>query len=160
MTKIQKILSAVATVALGVMLIILRSEVISIAMTVFGVGSIVLGVFDLIEKRIPPAVIKLVVGFIVIVCGWVIVSAVLYVLAGILLIIGILFLYEKMKNRVRCRTWYYTLCEYAVPILCIVIGTLFLFNQGNSVNWVFIVSGSVTVIEGGLLLIDALQTGI
>ena len=37
---------------------------------------------------------------------------------------------------------------------------LILFNQGNSVNWVFIVSGSVTVIEGGLLLIDALQTGI
>ena len=158
MTKTQKILSAVFTVALGIMLIILRSEVISIAMTVLGVGCIVLGVFDLIQKLIPPAVVKLVVGAIIIICGWIIVSAVLYVLAGLLLIVGILFVYEKMRNRVRCQTWYLTLCEYAVPILCIVIGTLLLFNQGNTVNWVFIVSGSVTVLEGGLLLVDALQT--
>lgn len=158
MTKTQKILSAVFTLLLGVMLIILRSEVISIAMTVLGVGCIALGFFDLIQKLIPPAVIKLVVGVIIIICGWVIVSAVLYILAGLLLIVGVLFLYEKIKNRVRCQTWYYTLCEYAVPILCIIIGTLLLFNQGNTVNWVFVVSGSVTVLEGALLLIDALQT--
>lgn len=158
MTKIQKIISAIATMALGVMFIILRSEIISIAMTVLGLGCIVLGVLDLIEKRVPPAVIKIVTGLIVILCGWVIVGAVLYVLAGVLLIAGILFLYEKLKNRVRCKTWYYTLCEYAVPILCIVIGTLFLFNQGNSVNWVFIVGGSITLVEGGLLFVDAMLT--
>ena len=158
MTKTQKFLSAVFTVALGVMLIILRSEVISIAMTILGVGCIVLGIFDLVQKLIPPAVVKLVVGTIIIICGWIIVSAVLYVLAGILLIAGILFLYEKIRNRIQCQTWYLTLCEYAMPILCIVIGTLLLFNQGNTVNWVFVVSGIATILEGALLLIDALQT--
>lgn len=158
MTKTQKFLSAVFTVALGVMLIILRSEVISIAMTILGVGCIVLGIFDLVQKWIPPAVVKLVVGTIIIICGWIIVSAVLYLLAGILLIAGILFLYEKIRNRIQCQTWYLTLCEYAMPILCIVIGMLLLFNQGNTVNWVFVVSGIVTILEGALLLIDALQT--
>ena len=157
MTKTQKILSSVLTVALGVMLIILRSDIVSIAMTVLGVGCIILGVFDLVQKLVPPAVVKIVAGIIVIICGWVIVSAVLYVLAGALLIVGVLFLYEKIKGRVRCQTWYYTLCEYAVPILCIVIGTLLLFNQGNTMNWVFIVGGGITIVEGGLLLVDALQ---
>ncbi len=158
MTKTQKILSALFTMALGVMLIVLRGEIISIAMTVLGVGCIALGILDLVQNRVPPAVIKLVVGVIIIVCGWAIVGAVLYILAGLLLIAGILLVYEKLKNRVRCATWYQNLIEYAVPILCIVIGVLLLFNQGNTVSWVFIVSGSITVIEGGFLLVDALQT--
>lgn len=158
MTKTQKILSAILTIALGVMLIVLQGEVISIAMTVLGIGCIVLGVMDLVQKRIPPAVVHLVVGIIIIVCGWAIVGAVLYLLAGVLLIAGILLLYEKMKAHVKCTTWYYTLCEYAVPVLCIVIGILLLFNQGNTVNWVFVVSGIVTIVEGGLLFVDAVQT--
>ena len=158
MTKTQKILSAVFTILLGVLLIILRGEVISIAMTVLGIGCIVLGIMDLIQKRVPPAVVHLVLGVIIIVCGWAIVGAVLYLLAGVLLVAGILLVYEKWKSRVKCNTWYYTLCEYAVPVLCIVIGILLLFNQGNTVNWVFVVSGIVTVVEGGLLLVDAMQT--
>ncbi len=158
MTKTQKILSAVLIMAMGVMLIILRAEIISIAMTVLGIGCIAFGILDMIEKRIPPAVVKTVVGVIIIICGWAIVSAVLYILAGVLLVAGILLVYEKCKTRVRCATWYHTLVEYAVPLLCIVIGVLLLFNQGNTVGWVFVVSGSFTVIEGGFLLIDALQT--
>lgn len=158
MTKTQKILSAILTMALGVMLIVLQGEVISIAMTVLGVGCIVLGIMDLAQKRVPPAVVHLVLGVIIIVCGWAIVGAVLYLLAGVLLVAGILLVYEKLKLRVRCSTWHQALCEYAVPVLCIVIGILLLFNQGNTVNWVFIVCGIITLIEGGLLLVEALQT--
>lgn len=155
MKKSEKLISAALTIALGVLLMILQGEIISIAMTVLGVGLLVLGVFDLVKKSVPPAVVKLVVGVVVIVCGWTIVGAVLYVVAALLLIAGVLLLYEKIKARVYCVNFFHTLCEYAVPSIFIVIGLLLLFNQGNTVNWVFIASGAFTVTEGGLLLVNA-----
>lgn len=157
MKKSERLITALITIALGVLLIVLRGDLISILMTVVGLGLIALGVMDLIDNRIPPAVVKLVGGVVVIVCGWVIVEAVLYLVAGALLIAGILLLYEKIKSRSRCDTLFYTVCEYAVPAVFLVIGTLLMFNQGNTVNWVFIFGGIFTIIEGGLLLVGALS---
>ena len=82
-------------------------------------------------------------------------SAVLYLLAAILLIAGILMLYEQIK-RGACKELWRTICAYAVPAVFIFIGLLLMFNQGNTVKWVFILSGILTVIEGGLLLIHSL----
>ena len=156
MKKSERLITALITIALGVLLIVLRGDLISILMTVVGLGLIAFGIMDLIDNRIPPAVVKLVGGVVVIVCGWVIVEAVLYLVAGALLIAGILLLYEKIKNHSRCATLFYTLCEYAVPVVFLVIGTLLMFNQGNTVKWVFIFGGIFTIIEGGLLLVGAL----
>ncbi len=155
MKKTEKIISAALTMALGVLLIVLQGRLVSILMTVLGLGLIAFGIMDLINRLFPPAVIKLVIGAVIIFCGWVIVSAVLYLVAAALLIVGILLLYEKIKLRVRGVTLFHTLCEYAVPVLFLVIGGLLLFNQGNTVNWVFIVSGVFTVVEGGILLVNA-----
>ncbi len=157
MKKSERLITALITIALGVLLIVLRGDLISILMTVVGLGLIAFGIMDLIDSRIPPAVVKLVGGVVVIVCGWGIVEAVLYLVAGVLLIAGILLLYEKIKNHSRCATLFYTLCEYAVPVVFLVIGTLLMFNQGNTVNWVFILGGLFTIIEGGLLLVGALS---
>ena len=93
MKKTEKIISALLTIALGVLLIVLKGNVISILMTVLGLGLITFGVFDFFHNLVPPAVIKTVIGAIVILCGWVIVEAVLYVLAAALFIVGILLLY-------------------------------------------------------------------
>lgn len=157
MKKSQRLITALVTIAFGVLLIVLRGDLISILMTVVGLGLIAFGIMDLIDSRIPPAVVKLVSGVVVIVCGWVIVEAVLYLVAGALLIAGILLLYEKIKTHSRCATFFYTLCEYAVPAICIVLGVLLMFNQGNTVEWVFILGGIFTIIEGGLLLVGALS---
>ena len=154
MKKTEKIVSALLTIALGVLLIVLKGSVISILMTVLGVGLIAFGLVDLCNRLIPPAVVKIVVGAIVILCGWVIVEAVLYVLAAALLIVGILLIYEKINNKSVCPTLWQTVCEYAVPVVFILIGIFLLFNQGNTVNWVFVLSGAFTIIEGGLLLVD------
>ena len=154
MKKTEKIVSALLTIALGVLLIILKGSVVSILMTVLGVGLIAFGLVDLCNRLIPHAVVKIVVGAIVILCGWVIVKAVLYVLAAALLIAGILLLYEKIKSKTVCPTFWQTVCEYAVPVVFILIGICLLFNQGNTVDWVFILSGAFTIVEGGLLLVN------
>ena len=155
MKKTEKIITAAATIAFGVLLMILQGSIVSILMTVLGVGLIAFGVMDLINKNFPLAVVKLVCGLVVIICGWVIVSAVLYILAAVLLIAGILLVYEKIRCSKKGETLLKTLIEYAMPILCIVIGVLLMFNQGNTVNWVFIIGGIFTVVEGGLLLVGA-----
>ena len=155
MKKTEKIIAALLTIALGVLLIALRGTLVSILMTVLGVGLIAFGVMDLFDRLVPPAVIKIVVGLVVILCGWVIVEAVLYVVAALLLIAGILLLYERIKRKPCCSAIVQTLCEYAAPAISLVIGPLLLFNQGNTVNWVFILSGAFTIVEGGLLLVGA-----
>ena len=156
MKRTEKIVAASLIIALGVLLVILRGEIVSILMTVLGLALIAFGVLDLFNCAVPPAVVKLVVGVVVIFCGWLIVEAVLYVLAAYLLIAGILLLYEKIKFRARCINLFHALCVYAIPALCLVIGVLLLFNQGNKAQWVFIIGGVFTVLEGGLLLIGAL----
>lgn len=156
MKKMEKIISALLTIALGVLLIILRGEVISILMTVVGLGLIVIGVLDLVHGDTPIGIVKLVGGILIILCGWIIVQAVLYIVAAVLLIAGILVVYEKWRSGICFENIWQALREYADPILFIVIGCLLLFNQGNTVQWVFVISGALTVVEGGLLLVNAL----
>lgn len=152
----EKVISAILTMALGVLLIVLRATFIEVLMTVAGIGVIVLGIIDLLQTMVPPAVVKIVVGGLIILCGWVLVEAVLYLVAAILLIGGILLLYDKIKRRVHCFKLWQTIVEYAIPSMLIFIGVLLLFNQGETINFIFVFSGILTVIEGGLLLVNAL----
>ncbi len=153
----EKIVSAIITMGLGVLLLILKGDFISILMTIAGVSLIVLGVLDIFRNFVPPAVVKIVVGALIILCGWVIVEVVLYIVAAILLIVGILLLYDKVKKKIYCRDLLHTICEYAVPALFIMIGFMFLFHQGKAVNLIFIISGILTLLEGGVLLFNALS---
>ena len=152
MKKSEKIISAVLMMVLGIMFIILKDKFIGLLMTVLGISLIVLGIADIIEKRIPPAVVKMVSGVLVIICGWVVVEAVLYILAGMLLIFGLLLLYYKIKNRTCGVNFWQTVLEYAAPAICIVIGILLLFHRGAVVNSIFIISGILTFVEGGIML--------
>ena len=156
MKKTEKILSGAITVLIGVLLIILKAKVISIAMTVIGIALLVAGFIDLAHEKMPSGVCKIVAGGVIILCGWVIVSAVLYILAAFLIIAGILMLYEKVKKQVKCNVLWKTICEYAFPAMFLIIGLCLLFNQGNTINWFFVVSGIFTVLEGGLLILLSL----
>lgn len=158
MKKTEKILLALGIIALGVLLVVLRDKIISVLMTAFGLGLIVYGIVDFINDSLPPAVIKLAFGVVIILCGWFAVASVLYVLSAFLLIAGVLLLYEKIKRRVRCSSLAHTLYCYAVPAIVLLIGILLLFNKGNTVGWVFVLSGIFTALEGGLLLTNAFLT--
>ena len=157
MKKSEKIITAILTMVFGILLIIMQDNFIGILMTIAGICLIVLGVVDIFQRFIPPAVIKIVSGILIIVCGWVLVEAILYVIAALLLIAGILLLYDKIRKGVLCDTVWQTVLEYALPSVCIVIGALLLFHQAFAVEIIFIISGSLTLIEGGLLLIEAFK---
>lgn len=153
----EKIISAIVTMALGVLLLVVKGDVISILMTVVGISLIVLGILDIFYRLVPPAVVKIVVGAVIILFGWVIEQAVLYILGAILLIVGILILYNKIKRKVYCRCILHTIFEYAAPALFILIGMMFLFQQEKTLNLIFVISGILTIMEGGVLLANALM---
>jgi hypothetical protein len=140
---------------LGIALLILRGSLISVLMSVVGIVFIAFGIIQWIKGQIVLAIIKAVIGIVLIICGWTVVSAVLYVLAAAVMITGILLLYEQLKNQGCGATLLQKIAAFAYPIVCILIGFFLLFNNGNEAQWVFIVSGSLTVLEGGLLLLSA-----
>lgn len=150
----EKLISALLTVALGVMFIVLKQEVISIAMTVLGAVLIILGIMNLIQKAFTPGVIKIVIGAIVIVFGWTIVSAVLYIVAALLLVYGVYLLCVRIKERKKSMHTLDIITAYAAPAVCIIIALLLFFNQGGAVAWVFVVSGILLIVEGVLTLIE------
>ena len=60
MKKSEKIITACLTILLGVLLITLKGNFISILMTLVGVGLIVLGIVDLAYRASPSAIIKMI----------------------------------------------------------------------------------------------------
>ena len=157
MKKTEKIITAVLTMVVGVLLIAMQDKFIGILMSIAGACLIVLGAVDLYHRYISTAVIKLVSGVLIIVCGWLLVEAVLYILSAMLLIAGILLLYDKIKKRVKgCSLWS-TLLEYAMPSLFIVIGFLLLFHQAFALEIIFVVTGILTLIEGSILLVEVFE---
>ncbi len=156
MKKTEKIIASILIMALGVLFILLKDAFISLLMTLLGVGLIVFGIIDIVHKLVPPAVVKIVSGVLVIVCGWALVEAVLYILSGALLVFGILLLYQKVKLRVCGVDFLRTVLEYATPVIAILIGVLLLFHHAAFVNFVFIFSGVLLLLEGGVLLFEGL----
>lgn len=156
MKKSEKIISACATILFGILLLVLKDDMISILMSIIGVGLIALGIVDIVAKAIPAAVIKIVCGVFIIVCGWVVVRAVLYILAAILLVFGILSIYYNIKRKVRGCTPLHTATYYIVPALYIAIGVLLLFHKSAAVDIILVLCGLLTVIDGGILLFNAI----
>lgn len=159
MKKSEKILAAILTMVIGILLIAMQGDFIGILMTIAGVCLIVLGVIDIFSRALPSAVVKIVSGVLVIVCGWTLVEAVLYIVSAVLLIAGILLLCDKLKKKARCAVIWHTLLEYASPIACILIGGLFLLHQTLAIELVFVLGGILALLEGGILLANAFWEG-
>ena len=157
MKKTERIIAAVLTMVVGILLIAMQDRFIGILMSIAGSCLIVLGAVDIYHRYISTAVVKLVAGILIIVCGWALVEAVLYIIAAMLLIAGILLLYDKIKKRVSCDTLFKTVLEYALPSMFIVIGCLLLFHQAFALEIIFVVTGILTLIEGGIALIEAFE---
>lgn len=154
----EKLIEAALTMLLGILFLIMKQGVVSIAMTVLGVVLLVLAVLDLLDRKTLPAIIKAVFGVVVIVFGLALAQAALYVLAAILLIWGIYELYSKLKIHLRGNTVGLTVMLYLSPIMNIVLGLLLLCNQGGTLTWIFIIVGVLLIVDGALLLCDAFRT--
>lgn len=155
--KNNQLISAIITIAIGLLFIVCKNDIIGITMTVFGVALIVSAVFDFVHKQIVPGVVKSVVGVVVIIFGWTLMSAALYIMAALLLIYGLLLLYAAIQNRGLISDKVDKVLSFVQPSVYIFVGICLLFNQGGTIDWVFILSGIFLVIEGIVALVQYLK---
>jgi hypothetical protein len=154
--KSEKIVTSILTLTLGILLMVLKGGTLQVFTSVVGVMLLVLSVFDFVAKDFKLGVAKCVIGALILVFGWLIVKVALYVLAAGLVIVGVWGIYDRIKCGVGFSWTAKPILLYARPVVCTLIGVLLLFNQGGTIDWVFVVGGILTVIEGGLLLLEAL----
>lgn len=150
----EKIIIAILTISFGVLLIGLHGRMISVVTTILGISLIVVGVMDFLNKDNVQGGIKLAAGIIAIALGWLIVDIVLYLVAAILVVVGGVGLYHEIKWNVHCKWTVDVFLIYVKPSLCVIIGLLLFFN---AFAWAFYVAGAITVLEGCVLLVDALR---
>ncbi|MGN0571203.1 MAG: DUF308 domain-containing protein [Candidatus Fimenecus sp.] len=157
MNKKECIVSAVASIALGVLFIVLKNDVISVALTVFGVLLLCAAVFDFVHRFVSMGIVKAVLGVCVLVFGWVFVNLALYILAAAIIIMGLL----QIVNTYRAMLVGFTFGEkcllYLKPVGTVIAGACLLFNQGGTVAWVFIATGVLLVAVGILEIVDAVR---
>ena len=143
----NNLFSALCMLAIGILLIVLKTSAISIAMTIFGVYLIYKGVVTILSKDLVKGLIVGVIGIALITCGWLFVTVALYVLAAVLLINGI----GDMLSLVR-RGGKPNLAEYLSPLLMTIAGVLLIFAQGETLSWMFIVVGALVVLKSLLMI--------
>ncbi len=156
MTKTEKLIIALGLVALGVLFILLKDKFIGILMSVAGGSLVALGVVDICNRRVAQSVIKLVCGLLIVVCGWVLVEAVLYLLSGVLLVFGVLSIYDKIKHTRVCDSVWKTALSYSVFAVVTAIGLLLLFQSLLDVGVTLIICGVLMIIAGALILVESL----
>ncbi len=154
MKKSERIISALVTITLGVLLVAWRGDIIHVLMTVLGISLIVLGVLNWLENDVKQAIFKLLSGLLAIAFGWLLISAVSYVVATCLILLAVYLAVDFFKKGgMRC--WSGTPVSPWIKPLCLTLMGVFLFlNNGGEAEWAFIVVGVLTILLGGVLLFD------
>lgn len=143
--------------AIGLLLMILKGEIISIAATIFGVVLIVNGIFSIINKDTTRGVVQIISGAAIILFGWLFLTLVLYLLGLILIGYGVLELINRFKIKVIFDNQVKKIIYYVIPFLYILAGGSLLFNQTKAINFVFIFTGLTLLINGILVIIDSIK---
>ncbi len=146
MQKNSSLMTAVLSIALGILFVIKRGGVLGLAVSLVGLVLIIAAIFDLVKKDVTSAIVKGVLGVGVLVFGNLFIHLALYLIAIALLIMGLLQLVQSIRNKNR------NAMALIAPGLTVLAGVCLLFQQGGSVDWIFIMVGIVLIIEGVLSL--------
>jgi hypothetical protein len=152
--KKESIVTALVSIVLGLLLIIMRANVIKLAVTIVGVVLIVWAIRDFINKLTNTGIIKAVIGACVLIFGWMFIGLALYILAAALIIMGLLKIVNTVKYGPRGVTVADNVIIYAKPVITALAGACLLFNQGGTISWVFIITGIMVVISGVLEIVE------
>jgi len=153
--KNNKLLTGIILAAVGLLFIILKGQVISIAATCIGVVLIVNGIMLILREDMTKGIAMIVVGVVIILFGWLFVTIALYILAVILIYFGVIDIINKFKVKIIFDDVIKKILYYLIPILYIVAGVCLLFNQGEAISFVFVLTGVILLINGVLTIIDA-----
>ena len=157
MNKKDQLMSAVLSIILGLLLIIMKNKVINITIAVFGIAILISATIDFINKLINIGIVKAVVGVCVLFFGWMFVNLALYIVAAAILIMGLLQIVNIQKYTFINISSAEKVMIYIKPILTVIAGGFLLFNQGGTLAWVFVLTGTLLIIQGVLGIVVLLK---
>ncbi len=158
MKKTSQLISAIMTLVLGILFLILKDDVIGIALTVLGIVLIITAVLELIRKNFTSGIIKAVLGIAVLVIGWTLLDIAIIVVGIVLMVYGILELIKRIVAIVKKQTdgFLATILGFIAPAICIAASVLLL--TGKALDIGITIAGVLFIIDGVLALIGALAS--
>lgn len=150
--KLNKQITAIIAIVVGLMFIAMKGEVISIALSVLGAGFLIMGIMSIAKKEQQKGVLGIIAGAAVLIFGWLFVNVALTVVAVLMILFCGMNLVGNLKNDGYPMSTVQTIKVYSKPIMGLVAGICLLFNQGGTVAWVFVLAGILFVLEGIMML--------
>lgn len=158
MKKTSQLISALMTLAIGILFVILKAQVVGICITVLGVALIVTAVLDLIKKSIVSGIVKALLAAAVLIIGWLLLDLALVILGIVLLVYGVLEIFKTIVAAVKDKNIgaLGIVLGLIEPIICVVASVFLITNTGSAIAWTVIVAGILLIIDGALGVIRAL----
>ena len=154
MEKKENVILGLIYIVVGVLMIIMKGGVINAAITVVGVAVIISAIFDFSNRMTNTGIVKAVIGVCVLVFGWLLVNIAFYILAACIIIMGLFQIVNINRYGPVNLTGGQKFLTYIRPVLTVIAGACLLFNQAGTINWIFVVTGVLLIVEGFLELIN------
>ena len=156
--KANKLLMSIFTIVVGVLVLTLKGAIVSIAVTIFGVYLIAVGLLDIIKKSdLIVGLVKIAVGLVAAILSWLIVVIASVLLGVVLIINGVTSLLQVLKAK-RPKGLLPTLLTFAAPVISIVGGLCLCGAWGSLAVAMYTVAGIVIILNGVISLLDFLAT--
>ena len=97
--KNNKMIEAIAYIAIGVLFCILRAGLLGWLMTAVGILLVVMGVSNALSKDYVQGIIKIAAGILIALGGWLFVGIILLILGIIVIINGVKQLLDALKKK-------------------------------------------------------------
>lgn len=147
-------IKGIAAVVLGLLLLLLKGEVISIVLTIVGILVLVSAFSAWRGQRSNEAIGKAVVGVCILAFGWLFVNLALYIVAAVIVAVGLKKIVDTKNSSPVNLSLQEKVMIYAKPALIVLAGLVLFFNQGGVIDWVFIVVGVLLIVEGALEIFE------
>ena len=154
MNQKGNVASALGSILLGILLIVMKGKIITAAITLLAVFVIVGAIMDFVAGLVNYGIVKSVAG----ICILVFASLAFYILAAGIILMGLLQISSIKKTMPVNLTVGERFQEYFKPGLMVVAGACLLFNQSGTIAWAFIATGVLLVINGIMTLVGANKT--
>ncbi len=158
MNQKGNVASALGSILLGALLIIMKGKIISVAITVLAVFVIIGAIVDFTAGLVNFGIVKMVAGVCILVFGWIFASLAFYILAAGIILMGLLQISSIKKTMPVNLTAGERFQEYFKPGLMVVAGACLLFNQSGTIAWAFIATGVLLIVNGIMTLVGANKT--
>ncbi len=155
MNQKGNVASALGSILLGALLIIMKGKIISVAITVLAVFVIIGAIVDFTAGLVNFGIVKMVAGVCILVFGWIFASLAFYILAAGIILMGLLQISSIKKTMPVNLTADERFQEYFKPGLMVVAGACLLFNQSGTIAWAFIATGVLLIVNGIMTLVGA-----